>query len=68
VRGADRARAPHRRAVPHPGAGADEPAVLETLLERPLGNHLLLIRGHRAALVCESHRLLHRAGPASAAG
>jgi L-fucose isomerase-like protein len=38
-----------------------EPAPLQTLLERPLGNHLLLVRGHRAALVRESHRLLHGA-------
>jgi L-fucose isomerase-like protein len=45
-----------------------ERTVLDALLKRPLGNHLLLTRGHRAALVCESHRLLHGAGPASAAG
>jgi L-fucose isomerase-like protein len=44
-----------------------DPAVLDELLERPLGNHLLLTRGHRATLLRESHRLLHGAGPASSA-
>jgi L-fucose isomerase-like protein len=37
-----------------------EPAAAEELLARPLGNHLLLARGHRAALLGESHRLLQR--------
>lgn len=44
-----------------------EPAVLDELLERPLGNHLLLTRGRRASLLRESHRLLHGAGSASSA-
>ena len=39
-----------------------EPAILDGLLERPLGNHILLSRGHHAALLRESHRLLHGAG------
>jgi L-fucose isomerase-like protein len=44
-----------------------EPAVVDELLERPLGNHLLLTRGHRATLLRESHRLLHSARRAPSA-
>lgn len=44
-----------------------DPGVLQALLERPLGNHLLLVRGHRAGLVRESHRLLHGSAGAAAA-
>jgi len=40
------------------------PAVLDELLERPLGNHVLLVRGHRAALLRESQHLAC-SGPAA---
>jgi len=36
-----------------------DPELVRGLLERPLGNHVVLARGHRGALLRDSHRLLH---------